>query len=235
MRIIFVRHGDPDYKNDSLTPHGHVQARAVAERLLNENISKIYASPNGRAQITASYTAELLKLPIITLDYMHEISWGGDGIPFDAHPWLLSDQLIDRDDFDFFSEDWTVHPYFKTNEMMDYYRRICSSIDAFLQEAGYERHGRRFLCTKENDFVVAVFSHGGSGGCAISDILGLPFPYVASILPIDLTSVTMIDLPGHTGEYVHPRLTLSNDMRHTEKTEGGPLIQQETDERARLL
>ena len=32
MRIVFVRHGHPDYKNDCLTPLGHEQAKAAAAR-----------------------------------------------------------------------------------------------------------------------------------------------------------------------------------------------------------
>ena len=42
MRIIFVRHGEPDYKNDCLTAEGHIQAEAVAKRLANEKIEGIY-------------------------------------------------------------------------------------------------------------------------------------------------------------------------------------------------
>lgn len=38
MRIIFVRHGHPDYKNDCLTPLGHEQAKAAAARLQNEKV-----------------------------------------------------------------------------------------------------------------------------------------------------------------------------------------------------
>ena len=33
MRIIFVRHGHPDYKNDCLTPLGHKQAEEAAKML----------------------------------------------------------------------------------------------------------------------------------------------------------------------------------------------------------
>ena len=33
MRIVFVRHGEPDYGNDCLTPAGRIQALAAAERL----------------------------------------------------------------------------------------------------------------------------------------------------------------------------------------------------------
>ena len=46
MRILFVRHGDPDYKNDCLTELGREQAEAVSRRLLPEGISEIYAFHN---------------------------------------------------------------------------------------------------------------------------------------------------------------------------------------------
>ena len=42
MRIVFIRHGDPDYETDTLTAEGRKQASAVAKRLLDENIDKIY-------------------------------------------------------------------------------------------------------------------------------------------------------------------------------------------------
>ena len=41
MRLILVRHGDPNYELDCLTELGHKQARIVAERLLEENIENI--------------------------------------------------------------------------------------------------------------------------------------------------------------------------------------------------
>ena len=36
MRIVLVRHGDPDYEKDCLTELGHKQAAVAAERLLKE-------------------------------------------------------------------------------------------------------------------------------------------------------------------------------------------------------
>jgi RimJ/RimL family protein N-acetyltransferase len=44
LRIIFVRHGEPDYANDCLTPEGHKQAAAAAERLSVEGVREIYAT-----------------------------------------------------------------------------------------------------------------------------------------------------------------------------------------------
>ena len=49
MRIIFARYGELDYSRDCLTEEGKLQTVAIAERLGIEGISKIYASPCGRA------------------------------------------------------------------------------------------------------------------------------------------------------------------------------------------
>ena len=50
MRIIFVRHGHPNYVDDCLTELGHKHAAAAAERLTDEGISEIYSSTWGHWQ-----------------------------------------------------------------------------------------------------------------------------------------------------------------------------------------
>jgi len=47
MRIVFVRHGHPNYEKDCLTELGHRQAAAAAERLRHEGVEKIYSSTCG--------------------------------------------------------------------------------------------------------------------------------------------------------------------------------------------
>ena len=145
MRIIFVRHGEPDYEKDCLTATGRMQAQAAAERLAREGIEEIYASPNGRAAETAAYTAERLGLPVRTLDYMHEISWGGPGVPQEGHPWTLSDWLVAREDFDFYHADWRQHPYFKNNVAVNYLEDISRRFDALLLRQGYRHEGTRYF------------------------------------------------------------------------------------------
>ena len=54
MRIVFVRHGDPDYAHDCLTEKGLIQAKQAAVRLREEGIEEIWSSPMGRAQQTAA-------------------------------------------------------------------------------------------------------------------------------------------------------------------------------------
>lgn len=215
MRIIFVRHGEPNYEKDCLTETGRKQAEAAAARLEREGISEIYASSMGRAQETAMFTARKLGLPVRTLDFMHEISWGGPDVPMEGHPWTISDWMIDEKQFDFYREDWRQHPYFKHNSAVNCLDDISGKFDALLLRQGYRHEGPRYYCETDRQKTIAVFSHGGSGACALSHLLALPFPYVCSVMPYGLTSVTILNFPVQKGAYVHPRIELFNDLTHT--------------------
>ena len=78
MRILIIRHGDPDYSIDSLTEKGWREAGLLAPRMLKEHITAFYASPLGRAQDTAKPTLDLYEKEtgsrpeIKTLDWLHE-------------------------------------------------------------------------------------------------------------------------------------------------------------------
>ena len=229
MRIIFIRHGEPDYENDCLTETGILQAEAVARRLQREGIREIYSSPNGRAAQTAACTARLLGLPVKQLDFMREITWGGKGIPVKGHPWTLSDWMIRKEDFDFYSEDWREHPYFKGNAATLCYDEVIREFDKFLQSYGYKQEGTRFLCTAQRETTIAVFSHGGSGACVLAHLLSMPFPYVLTVFPYDYTSVITLNFPFEYGEYVHPRVELFNDAAHIEDISSGLQLQKEID------
>ena len=50
MRILIIRHGDPDYENDTLTEKGWREAGLLAERMKNEKIDRILISSLGRAR-----------------------------------------------------------------------------------------------------------------------------------------------------------------------------------------
>ena len=230
MRIIFIRHGEPDYEHDCLTETGKKQAQATALRLDGENISEIYASPMGRAQQTAQCTAQRLGLPITTLDYMHEISWGGPGIPENGHPWTLSERMIDEENTDLCAIDWRSHPYFLDNIAQDYYDRITRRFDELLEGYGYRHEGARFFCGEKADGrTIALFSHGGSGACVLAHLLGLPFPYMCTVLPYWFTSVSVLSFPARPGRYVHPVLELFNDTAHLQGLAEGPVFQQQPD------
>lgn len=219
MRIIFVRHGETDYDNDSLTPEGHRQATAVAERLSWEGIREIYASPSECALQTAAYTAQLLGLNVVPLSFMREIFWGGSAIPYEGRPWKLGCRML-KEGFEFIGDNWRLHPWFAENSATRDYDTITAKFDEFLCEKGYRHEGRRFLCQGGEDKTIAVFSHGGPLACLLAHLLVLPFPYMISVLPHDLTGVTLISFPVAQGEWIFPRVDLFNDSAHICQTGG---------------
>ncbi len=228
MRIIFVRHGEPNYALDCLTETGRRQAAAAAERLAGEGISRIYASPMGRAAETASFTARRLGLPVETLDFMHEADWGGEGVPCEGHPWTLADRMITEENFDF-RQDWRAHPWWAGNTYLNSYDLIAPRIDALVLRHGYRHDGGRFLCGTDRQETFAVFSHGGSGACALAHLLNLPLPWVVTVLPYDFTSIIILEFPVRKGEWIHPRIELFNDIAHIRDTARGPIFQQTPD------
>nr|MCR5032118.1 GNAT family N-acetyltransferase [Lachnospiraceae bacterium] len=221
FRFIFVRHGEPDYRHDTLTEMGKLQAAAAAERLKDEGIEEIYASTMGRAYETAAYTAEKIRKPITKLEFMREIGWGGENLRDGGHPWTLGAHMIDHENYDFFNGDWKKHPDFAGNKALECYEKIGKEIDRLLEKEGFIHEGNRFLCKATRSKTIALFSHGGSGACALSHILGMPFPYVCTVMPYEFTSVTILEFPVKPGFYVHPRLELFNDTAHMKGISSG--------------
>ena len=72
MRILFIRHGDPDYANDTLTEKGWREASALAARAEALDMGECYVSPLGRAQATAEYSLKKLGKTAETLDWLQE-------------------------------------------------------------------------------------------------------------------------------------------------------------------
>ena len=218
MRIIFVRHGEPDYAHDCLTEMGRLQAVDAAERLRNEGIEEIFSSPQGRAAETAAATADLLKRPVQTLDYMRELHWGsidGTPLPSDGHPWDLAD-LMAEEGWDLTNPGWREHPYFKNNQVTANADMVAEKTDEWLRSLGYEREGAFYRCVRPDNRqkTVALFSHGGSSAAAIGHILNLPFPYACGLFHLEFTGITIIRLDRNPGSRRLPCLELANDGRH---------------------
>ena len=219
MRIIFVRHGEPDYAHDCLTALGRRQAQAAAERLREENIEVIYSSPMGRAMQTAQAASETLGIgPIRTLDFMHGITWGSiDGSPLfaDGHPWEAADEMA-RQGWDLARADWAEHPLFRNNRARLEAERIAGEVDAWMDTLGYRREGAYYRCARGDgaQHTVAVFAHGGSSAAALARIFNLPFPYLCACLHLPFTGITVARLDTEPGSVSLPRMELVGDGRH---------------------
>lgn len=218
MRIVFVRHGEPDYQHDCLTETGKQQALLCAERLREEGISEIWSSPLGRAAETAAAASRAIGLPVRTLDFMRELNWGSrDGSPIFAggHPWDIADEMA-RQGLPLNDPCWRSLPFFRNNTAVDSVNLVEEGIDGWLSSLGYLREGCYYRCTRENDDqkTVALFSHGGSSGAAMGHMLNLPFPFACALFHLEFTGITVLRLDRRPGSLNTPRLELVNDGRH---------------------
>lgn len=75
MRLIIVRHGDPNYEIDSLTEKGWREAEFLSVRMekqLQKEHTYIYTSPLGRAKDTASLTLKKLGMTATEFKWLRE-------------------------------------------------------------------------------------------------------------------------------------------------------------------
>ena len=217
MRLIFIRHGEPDYEKDCLTALGHEQAKAVAERLLRENIDVVYTSPLGRARETAdaymklSGTTRIQELP-----FMREIRYGREEALYESgNPWLIADRLT-AEGCDLRDPSWIELPDFTDNTAVTDIDNICKEADRWLSTLGYGREGLYYRNnrTVHNEQTIAVFCHGGSTTAFISRVLNQEFPYMCATLHIGHTGITVLRFDRKPGSLAMPILELVNDTGH---------------------
>lgn len=222
MRIIFVRHGHPDYEKDCLTELGHKQAEQAALRLKDEGIEQIFSSPFGRARETAQHLANIISKDIIVTDFMHEIKWGsadGKEVFKDGHPWDTALYAVSQG-FPLMEDGWTESEKFCNNIVFSELERVKCESDKWLENLGYRREGAYYRVISENtNRTVALFSHGGSSSALFSHMLNLPFFYLCRVLCPDFTAITVLSLSDKKGTLTAPSIELANDSRHI-KTNG---------------
>ena len=219
MRIIFVRHGHPDYRKDCLTELGHLHAAAASERLAKEGIEHIYSSTHGRAYETAEYTAQKLGITdIVKCEFMREVSWqsiDGSESPYGGHPWLTANHIVATGE-SLMDPQWMNSELYCRNILADLVLAKEQGIDALLADFGYLREGLYYRVQDHTDKTIAIFSHGGSSAAVIGHLLNIPFPFMCEAMAPDYTAVTIISLRGENGALITPKVELFNDAKHIE-------------------
>ena len=208
MRILFIRHGDPDYLNDTLTEKGCREADLLAKRAVTLQMGECYISPLGRAQRTAKPCLEAVGCEAETLSWLQEFPAQLDinKAPelAEAYPDVKKNEkgYLPRIVWDMMPEHLTEHNEYmdrtawrdsvvaQCSDMVEVYDNIIQEFDNLLAEHGYVRENGHYRVEKENTKTITFFCHFGLIGVLLSHLWNVsPFTLWNS-LALAPTSVT---------------------------------------------
>ncbi len=217
MKLLIVRHGDPDYSIDSLTEKGWREAEYLAERLSQLDVKAFYVSPLGRAKDTASLTLNRL------------------GREAEECPWLREfDAPIHRPDvkdhkkvtWDWLPQDWTAEPRFflpdqwylpqvmAEADVKRAYDWVTGGLDALLERHGYRREGRIYRAQAPNPDTVVLFCHFGVECVLLSRLLNIsPMPLWHGLCAAPSSVTTLVTEERREGIAVF-RMSAFGDISH---------------------
>lgn len=173
MKLLIIRHGDPDYENDTLTEKGWKEAELLSDRLAAMDIKEFYVSPLGRARDTASVTLNKMNRTAEVLPWLREFSvydekLGRERICWDMLPqdWTKVGEYYDKDL-------WHTAPAMKEVNVLSEANKVFEGIDRILEKHGYVREGNLYRAIKPNRDTIALFCHFGVECVILSHLLGI--------------------------------------------------------------
>jgi broad specificity phosphatase PhoE len=223
MKLVFIRHGDPDYKNDTLTEKGWREAELLAERILNWKVENFYCSPLGRAKDTASILLKKVKREAIICDWLQEFNAPVDNlipdeirqnpeqkrIPWDFLPsyWTAEPKMYDKDI-------WMDTQIMKTGRVTEEYQRVCEGIDTLLEKHGYRRKNNIYQVKDSNDDTIVLFCHLGVSFAIMSHMLGISAPCLWHGFFMAPTAVTVLQTEERVKGEAYFRCQVMGDTSH---------------------
>ena len=223
MKLLLIRHGDPDYSIDSLTERGHVEAKLLAERIAPMDIREYYMSPLGRAQKTAEYTLDKAGRTAKVLDWAREYDVriddgsGGKRIPWDMLPefWTKVPEYYDKDR-------WTDVRIMKDAGMREGIEKVHKGLDGLLEQHGYKREGSIYRAVRPNEDTIALFCHFGVTCVMLSHLLGVsPMVLWHGTMAAPTSVTTLVTEERREGIAIF-RMTSFGDISHLYKYDESP-------------
>lgn len=142
MRLIFIRHAEPDYSIDSLTEKGKREAMLLAKRTANWNVTDFFCSTMGRAKATAQPTLDVLGRTAEPLDWLQEfhIYHFDETAPHDML-WDFTPEFLNDNPDLFDPVKWHENEFCKSRNIKKYYDIVMNNFDDILARYGYIRNG----------------------------------------------------------------------------------------------
>lgn len=217
MKLIFIRHAEPDYTIDSLTEKGWREAEILSHRVAKWDIKDIYCSPLGRAKDTASFSLKALDREAEICDWLQEFYYrindeltGEETIAWDFYPRYFAprDDLHDKDK-------WAYSEVMKTGEIAVHAEEVYKGFDALLEKHGYKRNDRNFYeVTEHNDDNIVFFCHFGVTALLIGHLTGIAAPALWQGMMMAPTSITVLGSEERIPGEASFRVQTFADSRH---------------------
>ena len=182
MRLIFIRHAEPDYARNCLTKKGEREAEILAQRVGNwdkDTIRGIFVSPIARAQMTAAPSLKALSMEAETLPWLKEFmyeTWSPRLLRLHV-PWDLPPEDFTTEDAFYDAVAWQEADFYTQNpELVPAYHDLQKELDKLLERYGYRRDGRMYecdpvLCAGDEDDALVFFCHFGITSFMLSHLL----------------------------------------------------------------
>lgn len=175
MKVLIVRHADPDYSIDSLTATGWKEAELLSERLAKLDVKAFYVSPLGRAKDTASLTLKKQKKEASEREWLREfasrIHRPDKEEPIIAWDWLPADWTAEPRHFD--RDAWCTTDIMQDGEVDREYRWVVSGLDDLLAQHGYLRENGYYRAAAANRDTIVLFCHFGVECVILSHLLNI--------------------------------------------------------------
>ncbi len=177
MRLLIIRHGDPDYEKDSLTEKGWREAALLAERISKLEVAAFYVSPLGRARDTASLTLKKMNREAVECDWLKEFptrinrpDMAGARKTL-AWDWLPPDRT--GGGAYFCREEWADAEVMREGGVGLEYRKVTGSFDGLLARHGYVREGKIYRAERPNRDTIVFFCHFGLECVLLSHLMNV--------------------------------------------------------------
>jgi len=195
MRLLFVRHGEPNYINDCLTENGLTQAQLLVPRMKDEEYKVCYCSSMRRAMQTAAPFLKDQGRDAIYCDWLREFQHTEllpDGtrkyIPWDLAPEesIENDEEIDKD-LRYLSR------IVKSGHLEEFTRQVIEGFDTILSDHGYvHTDGINYHTEKDDTDTLLFVCHFGVMSVILGHLLGVSPMEVWSSTIAPYSSLTQI-------------------------------------------
>lgn len=219
MKLIFIRHGEPNYDIDSLTEKGWREAELLSHRIKNWDVTQFYCSPLGRAKDTASDSLKALNREAITYEWLREFHAPIDDEMMgrtDKVPWDFYPEFLNASPELFHPDHWSTNPVLAKGNVGREYEWVCDHFDALLLEYGYERNGFGYLISEnaQRDATLVFFCHLGITCALVSHLLNTTPSQLWQGFFLAPSSVTILGSEERTAPNAYFRCQVMGDTSH---------------------